>query len=247
MNDRLTADIMARALRASGKRHSSVTGLTLPEKRKDSEQTDVFMVDSENPFGNTGCVILASGLGTRFSQDASVNKLTAEFLGKPLIEWILDSTEGLFARLVVVTRHENVARICNSRGIRVILHDLPYRSDTVRLGLEAMQGTDGCLFCQGDQPLLTRESIAVMLLCGANDREHFYRLSWKDNAASPVLFPCWAYPALMNLPDGKGGGWILRQYPERVKCVEASDPSELADIDTPEDLAKLERIIRENK
>lgn len=204
---------------------------------------DVFSVDLDDPFGNTGCVIMASGLGKRFSRDGAGNKLTADFMGRPLIEWVLDVTEGLFRRRVVVTRHEDAAQICRNRGIHVVFHDLPYRSDTVRLGLEAIGDTDGCLFCQGDQPLVTRETIGAMLLCGVNDPESFFRASWNGNAASPVLFPKWAYPGLMNLPDGKGGGYLLGKYPERVKCVNASHPEELRDIDTPEDLRELEMIL----
>lgn len=203
---------------------------------------DVFIADLDTPFGSMGCVIMASGLGSRFASGGSGNKLTADFCGKPLISWVMDTASGLFLRITVVTRYEEVVRIAEERGISAVFHSLPQRSDTVRLGLEKMHGTDGCLFCQGDQPLLTRESAAAMLLCGRNDGNSAYRLAWNGTGASPVLFPSQMYPDLMNLPDGKGGGWLLKKYPDRVKCVEAADPSELADIDTPEDLEKLRKI-----
>ena len=60
---------------------------------------DAFVVDLDDPFGKIGCVIMASGLGRRFGS----NKLLADFGGEPMICRILDATEGIFRRRVVVT------------------------------------------------------------------------------------------------------------------------------------------------
>lgn len=218
-----------------------------PLSRELLGRRDVFTVDLDNPFGNAGCVIMASGLGKRFSPDGSRNKLTENFAGKPLIEWVLDAADGLFRRCAVVTRHADAAKLCEERGIHAVFHSLPYRSDTVRLGLDAVADTDGCLFCQGDQPLLTRETVMVMLLCGADDRDSFWRASWNGEGASPVLFPAWSYPELMDLPEGKGGGFLLKRYPERVKNVNVKIPAELRDIDTPQDLREMETIVNSIK
>lgn len=68
---------------------------------------DAFVVDLDDPFGKIGCVIMASGLGRRFGS----NKLLADFGGEPMICRILDATEGIFRRRVVVTRHEEIARL----------------------------------------------------------------------------------------------------------------------------------------
>ena len=107
-------------------------------------------------FPKIGCVIMASGLGKRFGS----NKLMADFRGAPMIQRVLDATKGLSSQRVVVTRHEAVADLCRAQGIAVVFHDLPHRSDTVRLGLEAMADLDGCMFLPGDQPLLRRETVA---------------------------------------------------------------------------------------
>ncbi|MBQ2725214.1 MAG: NTP transferase domain-containing protein [Clostridia bacterium] len=204
---------------------------------------DVFAVDLDDPYGKPGCVIMASGMGKRFSPDGSVNKLTADFLGHPLIRCVSDTTEGLFHRRVVVTRHRDVAVLCAEN--EVIFHDLPHRSDTVRLGTEAMADTDCCLFCQGDQPLIERDTISAMLLLSKHDRESIIRASRGGNAASPVLFPRWAYEELKNLPEGKGGGWLAKKYPDRVKTLNVFHPAELMDADAPSDLDELEEIYRE--
>ena len=189
-----------------------------------------------------GCVIMASGLGRRFGS----NKLLAALGGRPLLAWVLDATEGLFDHRVVVTRHEAVRALCASRGIPVVLHDLPYRSDTVRLGLAALpDGLAGCLFCAGDQPLVTRESLLALRQAAAREPDAIWRLAYGKAAGAPVLFPQRDFAALQHLPAGKGGGVLLRQAPERVKTVQAENNYELDDIDCPEDLERLCGLLKE--
>ena len=188
-------------------------------------------------FGNVGCVIMASGLGKRFGG----NKLMADFHGKPLICRILEATEGLFAKRVVVTRHESVAELCREQNIPVVLHDLPHRSDTVRLGLEAMGDVDRCMFCPGDQPLLSRQTIEALLLSAANEPEAIWRTCCDGAPGSPVVFPRWTFPELGILPEGKGGGALIKRYPEKCQMLNISNPLELQDADTPEMLEYLKQ------
>lgn len=207
----------------------------LPFLRELCGREDVFLVDLDHPFGSAGCVIMASGLGKRFGG----NKLVADFHGKPLICKILDATEGLFSRRVVVTRHEAVASICDQRGIPVVLHDFPHRSDTVRLGMESVGNVDSCMFCPADQPLLRRETVASLLLAAVNDPRSIWRTAFGSDPGSPVLFPRWTFSELCCLPQGKGGGAVVKKYPERLHTVSVRDRYELMDVDTPEDLAFL--------
>lgn len=201
---------------------------------------DAFLVDLDVPFGNSSCVIMASGLGKRFGD----NKLMADFLGKPMITRILDATEGLFRKRVVVTRHENVAELCRDRDVLVVLHDLPHRSDTVRLGLKAVGDTERCMFCPGDQPLLSKDTIAALLLCAVNKPETIWRTCYDQIPGSPVLFPKWAFSELLTLPTGKGGGMVIEHHPENLCMMRVSDPRELMDADTPEALDEIKRSMR---
>ena len=120
------------------------------------------------------CIIMASGLGKRFGS----NKLMADFHGVPMIQRTLEATEGLFSRRVVVTRHESVAALCRAQKVDVVLHDLPHRSDTVRLGLQALGDPDACMFLPGDQPLLRRETVEMLLE------------NWKENPNKIVRPVC---------------------------------------------------------
>ena len=201
-----------------------------------SPREDAFTVDLDDPYGNVGCVILASGLGRRFGG----NKLMASFRGTPLIAYALEATEGIFSRRVVVTRHREAADYCRERGVEALLHRLPHRSDTVRLGLEALGDVDGCLFCPGDQPLLERQTVAALALWGANAPDAILRPAWAGVPGSPVLFPKWAVPELKALPQGAGGGHLAKKYPHRVALLPLEDGRQLLDVDTREDLSRLQ-------
>lgn len=189
-------------------------------------------------FPKTGCVIMASGLGIRFGG----NKLMADFHGSPMILRAFHATEGLFDRRVVVTRHEDVAALCRERNMDVVLHSLPHRSDTVRLGLEALGDVDCCMFLPGDQPLLRRETVEELLDNWKQAQDMIFRPSFDGNPGSPALFPRWTFPQLLNLPQGKGGGVVIQKCAGSVQTVPVSMPWELADADTPEMLEMLRQF-----
>ena len=112
-----------------------------------------------------GCIVMASGAGVRFGG----NKLMAELYGEPLVGHVVQATDSLFDRRVVVTRHADVAALCETLGAQMVLHDEPCRNDTVRLGMEAMDGCDTVTFVQGDQPLIRPASIAALLRAAEHD------------------------------------------------------------------------------
>lgn len=187
------------------------------------------------PGKTAGCVIMASGLGKRFGG----NKLMTDFRGQPMIARSLEATDGIFARRVVVTRHEEVAAYCREQGVDVVLHNLPNRNDTVRLGLETMENVDGCLFCPGDQPLLKKETVAALVSNWREEPDFIRRATFEDQPGAPILFPKWTFEELRTLPEGKGGAFLAKKYPERVRLHPVRDQFELVDVDTRETLQEL--------
>lgn len=185
---------------------------------------------------NHGCIIMASGLGTRFGG----NKLMTELCGVPLIQHVLRATDGLFARRVVVTRHSDVTHLCDELGIEVILHSEPRRNDTVRLGMEIMTDCDTVTFVQGDQPLISANSLAELLRGAERCPACIWRASFEGTPGAPVLFPAWTFDELRSLPPGKGGGVVAKAHKERVRTIEVSSKWELFDVDTPDDLRVLQ-------
>ena len=151
-------------------------------------------------------------------------------------------------------------------GGAVLLHSLPGRKDTVRLGLTALleqvPGLFGCMFLPGDQPLLRRETVEAMtaLFCREQpspaewqketEREIFRLGAVAENdpaplVGSPVLFGSSFFPELLALPENKGGNVLLKKYPAQVRTVCIADSAELLDADTPEVLQQLEALARQ--
>lgn len=190
----------------------------------------------ETPNAVHGCIIMASGLGTRFGS----NKLMASLDGKPLIAHAIRACDGLFAKRVVITRHEDVAKLCRSLGAEAILHDEPLRSDTVRLGMQAINGCSTVTFIQADQPLISANTLAALLRSAEAHPEPIWRVSFQGTPGAPVLFPAWAFDELRALPPGKGGGFVAKAHAQRVRCVEAASEWELFDVDTVQDLQLLQ-------
>lgn len=186
-------------------------------------------------FPRVGCVIMASGLGTRFGS----NKLLADFDGAPMFLKALEASQTLSAHCVVVTRHQEIARLCKAQNVPVILHALPHRSDTVRLGLEALGDVDACMFLPADQPLLRSETVQRLVAQWEMEQEQILRPFHHETPGSPVIFPRWAFAELLSLPEGKGGGWVIKNHPEALCSIQVEDPRELMDVDTPETLALL--------
>ena len=187
-----------------------------------------------------GCVIMASGMARRFGS----NKLLHDFHGKPMMVRILRSTaETSMQNRLVVTRHREVESICRAEGVPCLLHDLPLRSDTVRLGVEKLLSTepdlDGIMFAASDQPCLTAASIQNLCNAFTANPDHIYRLCWNDTMGNPVIFPKSTFDALLSLPEGKGGGAVIKAHPELVRTVSAQGEKELIDCDTPEILQTL--------
>lgn len=182
---------------------------------------------------------MASGMGTRFGS----NKLMVALDGLPLIQHVIRATDGLFSRRVVVTRHAEVAELCRVLEVEVILHNEPHRNDTVRLGMEGMDGCATVTFVQADQPLISPASIAALLRRAEEDHESIWRVSFEGTPGAPVLFPAWTFDELRALPLGKGGGYVAKAHKERMRIVEVASKWELFDVDTVEDLQVLREQI----
>ena len=192
-----------------------------------------------------GCVIMASGLSRRFG----ANKLLADFCGQPMLcrAFVATATPCIAAR-IVVTRSEEVQALCRAQGVPVLLHSLPGRNDTVRLGLSALleqqPELSGCMFLPGDQPLLRRESVGSLVDFYREHPEHIAALGHDGVRGNPCLFPARLFPELLALQGDHGGNQVIRRHEEDLLLWEVPAP-ELTDVDTPQVLAQLRRDMAE--
>lgn len=191
----------------------------------------------------TGLVIMASGLSKRFGS----NKLMEILDDKPLIKWVIDVTDGLFDKRIVVTRSIEVYDLCEALNVNCILHELPLRNDTVRLGLkEIIKDIDYCFFMQGDQPLISKESIEKMIFSANDFPKMIVKAGYHDTVGAPMGFPRCLFNELLALPEGKGGNYVAKIHPNLVYTVEVKKEYELWDIDISTDLERIRNVLKLN-
>ena len=214
----------------------SVRADDLPHLRAFLDRADVFAVDLDDPFAATGCIHLASGQSRRFG----VNKLLADFAGRPLIEYALELGRDVMAERICVTRYPEIESLCRRLSVPVLLHGEAYLNDTVRLGLQALSDKlTGYLFLPSDQPLLSADTVRAMLLLAGQEPDCIIRPFAEGRAGAPVWFPEALRSELMQLPEGEGGSYVIRRHRERLRFLLIDRGEELADIDSTEDLERL--------
>lgn len=204
------------------------------------------MIKQKYPLG---CLIMASGAAKRFGS----NKLLAKFNGQPLLAYILKLTAFLETQRLVITRSAAVVDLCRQLAVPCICHRQPYQSDTVRIGVDHLTATadykniKGLLFCVADQPLLTEASLRRLCEAFLQDSTKICRLAYGDTVGNPIIFPVDLAEKLKQLPPDKGGGYLAKKYPERVRLVQVQDEYELYDIDTQNDLEQLEAVLKNDR
>ena len=177
-----------------------------------------------------GIVVMASGWSRRFGE----NKLLANFQGRALISYILDTVcdkevreSGLFDRPMVVTRYQQIEEMA-----KVALHS------------EKSQDWSGVLFITADQPLLLPSSIVEMGKKFMEHRDYIIRLATREGLGiAPNLFPISYRNSLSALTGDKGGGALVKNA-QKIFLVRAKSNWEFIDIDTKEELIQLENDLK---
>lgn len=186
-----------------------------------------------------GCIVLAAGKSARFGG----NKLLADLGGSPLLVHTLQAIPSpLFSQVLAVVSHPEVAQLCQDHGVEVCAYEGGPQSQSIRLGLEALNQADGCLFVMGDQPLCGGDSMERLVSAFQAQPQVVHRLSHRGQPSSPTLFPAHLFPALMQLTGEHGGMTAVGDTP--VHYVEAASRYELWDADTPEKLSKIRQYLQ---
>ena len=187
-----------------------------------------------------GLVILASGMSRRFGQ---ADKLLASFHGQPLamqsanLGGELQCSERI---CVLKPNNSELETIFSSRNIDTIINDRPEdgQGHSLSLGIKEIAGR-GCLsvfVILADMPLVTISHLK-MLQTQIDGNE--VAIAYDGNRRSPpALFHYSMFQRLIEQKGDTGAKDLLRTS-ELVKNV-TMPTGVLFDVDTPEDLKRLE-------
>ena len=191
----------------------------------------------EKTFFSVGCVLMAAGNAGRFGK----NKLMAVIRGRTLIRRAMDAVPAdRLAAVCVVTQYDEVEEIAREYGFSCIRNDHPEwgQSYSARLGTEALRDNcDAILFMVADQPFLRRESLEELVDLWCSEPERIVSASHSGRRGNPCIFPGKYFPELCALTGDVGGSAVIRRHEDQLLLMEF-DPTELQDIDTPEDMER---------
>lgn len=187
-----------------------------------------------------GCVLMAAGFGHRFGG----NKLTAELgCGETLIDRALSTIPAdKLDRVVVVTQYPQVAAPAEKYGFTSLHNPHPERgqSESIRIGLAALEDCDAVLFLVADQPKLQKETVSRLLDFAAAHPDRIVGLGHNGRRGNPCLFPARFFPELLSLEGDVGGSAVIKRHLDDLLLFEAPE-TELCDVDTKEALEALKK------
>jgi molybdenum cofactor cytidylyltransferase len=187
-------------------------------------------------------VLEAAGDAKRYGSNKLLVPLSD---GRPMIRNTMDDvlTLDVYKR-VLVTQYEEIVEMAADDFDSVINnHPELGISLSMQLGIEAAGDADAYMFCVCDQPDLTASTmnklINAYLAASENSDVVIASISWQGQMSNPKIFSSVYREELMSLSGDIGGRQIIKDHMDNLILVEADSEYEVADIDTPADLKKL--------
>ena len=191
-------------------------------------------------------IILAAGASSRLGKPKQLEL----FLGKPFIRCIAEQAlaAGLNPVIVVTgSLHDQIgAALADLPVQRVYNPEWALGQGTsVSCGVRALPDNVGAaIFMMSDQPQLRQELLRALVEQHQKNAAAVVAPLIAGKRANPVLFGWEAFPELANLTGEAGGRQVFHKF--QVDYLEWFDGMMSIDIDTPEDLALLNKLAREN-
>ena len=188
---------------------------------------------------DTVLVLLAAGRSSRFGDLGS--KLEEEFLGRPLGLHVAVALESVpFKERVAVVDHCRIDFA--QHRFRVVANDAPDKglSHSLCLGIDCARanGAQAVLIALADMPRVTAAHI-YRLFDSSTDENTVVASSDGVSPKPPALFGRARFDALMRMEGDTGARDLVKGGRHVVTA-----PAELIDIDTPEELEQLRKLVR---
>jgi CTP:molybdopterin cytidylyltransferase MocA len=187
-------------------------------------------------------VVLAAGAGSRFGG----GKLLAPFGSRTLLGATLDGLRGapVDETIVVVgTEGERLREESAAHGARVVENRdwAEGMSTSVRAGLDACSpASRAAVVVLADQPLVGAGAVGRLVEAFAGGARVAVA-TYGGEPRNPALFAREVWPLLGREMSGdRGARAVLARHPELVTEVPCDDVANPADVDTEEDLRRLE-------
>jgi molybdenum cofactor cytidylyltransferase len=117
------------------------------------------------------------------------------------------------------------------------------QSTSLRAGIAALgPEVAAALVILGDQPFVTPVILGRIIAEWRSSGAAIVAPVYAGQRGNPVLFARAVFPELLAISGDQGARGVLAADPSRIRPVPFDDDRPLADIDTPEDYARLQAI-----
>jgi molybdenum cofactor cytidylyltransferase len=190
-------------------------------------------------------VVLAAGAATRFGSAKALARLD----GRPILEHVLDAVrEAGIDEVIVVLGHgadeiEDGIDWLDEQRIRN--PDPRHLSSSLQVGIAAVAAIDppvrAAVIVLGDQPRTRPEVIrALVAAARSGDRPVVVPRYADGGGANPVVLMADAFELVDEASGDQGLGPVLASDPDLVTEVPVAGSN--PDVDTPDDLARLQQV-----
>jgi molybdenum cofactor cytidylyltransferase len=190
---------------------------------------------------NLHVIVLAAGAATRFGSPKQLARLN----GHPLLHLAVARAVQIAGQSVTVVLGANAAELApllrHTGASMVINRDWTEGlGSSVRAGVAGIPAAaDGALLMLADQPAVTADDLRRLVHAWRVQPNHIVAAQYAGTAGVPAIFAREDFAALASLRGDAGARALLRRAGARL--VRVPVPSAAIDIDTPEDLLKLQK------
>ena len=173
--------------------------------------------------------------------------MLAKLGGRPIIETVLDNVrEAPVDEIIAVVGAdaERLREVCERYDVRTVANEEWERgqSTSVVAGLRASGGRAAVVFLLGDQPFVGAEAVERLVAAFAEGAKVAVA-TYCGKRRNPVLFSREIWPLLeAELAGDEGARSVLLRHPELVVEVPCEGVGDPVDVDTREDLRRLEEM-----
>lgn len=179
---------------------------------------------------------MAAGYSQRYGD---TKLLAALDNGNTVFEQTLSQIRSAIDEVLVVTRPELAEELGKQCPDLLVFTDAQQgMGSTLAFAVRQITNWDCALICLADMPFLSDKVYKIIAAKG--DPDTIVIPTYQGNRANPVCFGKRFFPELGNLSGDTGGRTIIKQYSDAVNTLEINDSAVIDDIDTPQDLERLQ-------
>jgi len=185
-------------------------------------------------------IVLAAGASTRFGAPKQLAKVN----GRPLLQLAVARAVELAGPAVTVVLGANAADIApmlRHTGASVVVNRdwAEGMGSSVRAGVARLPAAaDGALLMLADQPAVTTDDLRRLASSWRRQPQCIVAAQYAGTVGVPAIFPREDFAALHALRGDAGARALLKRGGDRLVRVPLAAAA--IDIDTPEDLTKLQ-------